>query len=268
MAQSERSPQPPLIYPRREKELRQLLAVLGIENLPNPDWLLLDEALVHRSSSASRNYERLEFFGDAVLRLAASDYLLVQHPGWSVGDMTSVRNVLVSDRYLSKIARHYQLENYLVVGDAVQGELLKNGSLKNERLLQAQLADSVESLIGAIYQTTRSLKWVRPWLEPFWQDDAIAIYNDPTRQNHKAALQEWTQEHFKELPKYVVNDRAAAVEAIARFKAQVWFRETPLGTGIGQTRKAAEQAAAQEALVNLPAPEKFAPSPTIEEPQG
>ncbi|MEM6501892.1 MAG: ribonuclease III [Cyanobacteria bacterium P01_C01_bin.89] len=260
MVSLKRSPEPQLIYPRRQAALQQLLEALCIETLPNPDWLLLDEALIHSSSSASRNYERLEFFGDAVLRMEASDYLLTHYPGWSVGDMTSVRNVLVSDRYLSKIARHYHLEDYLVVGDAVKGE-----ALKNKRLLQAQLADAVESLIGAIYQTTQSLQWIRPWLEPFWQNDAIAIYNDPTRQNHKAALQEWTQEHFKELPQYQVSDRVGTVNATERFEAQVWFREKLLGTGTGQTRKGAEQMAARLAIATLPPPQELAP-PSPENP--
>ena len=288
----ERSPQPLPIAPRRQKALQQLLNGLGIGDLPNPNWLLMDEALVHCSSSASRNYERLEFFGDAVLRLAASNYLLTHYQNWSVGDMTSVRNVLVSDRYLSKIARHYQLETYLVVGDAVQGELLKNQDLptqtaetqtaetqttqaqdakihtvkarptKNERFLQAQLADAVESLIGAIYQTTQSLQWVQPWLEPFWQKDAIAIYTDPTRQNHKAALQEWTQEHFKALPNYVVSERVGTVSATERFEAQVWFRDTLLGSGMGATRKTADQDAARQAIATRPDPTTLSPSPS------
>lgn len=242
----------PLIAPPRKKQLQQLLVILGIEDLPNPDWLLLDEALIHCSNSSSRNYERLEFFGDAVLRMAASDYLLNCHQNWSVGDMTSVRNVILSDRYLGKIARHYHLDQYLIVGEPLKDHL--------DRGPKSRLADSVESLIGAIYTMTQSLQWIRPWLEPFWEKDAIAVYSDPTRQNHKAALQEWTQHHFKALPTYTVTDHTPATDPSARFEAQVWFRERQLGIGKGPNRKAAEQAAAQEALASLPVPEILAKS--------
>ncbi|MEM1426998.1 MAG: ribonuclease III [Cyanobacteria bacterium P01_H01_bin.130] len=253
MAPSARSPHsttvppPPLIYPQRQKQLQQLLDVLGIEGLPNPDWQLLDEALVHCSDSGDRNYERLEFFGDAVLRMAASDYLLTHHRDWSVGDMTAVRNVMVSDRFLSEIAQHYQLDHYLVMGNATTG------------CTPAQLADSIESLIGAIYTMTRSLRWIHPWLDPFWRDRAPEIYRDPTRQNHKAALQEWTQQHFKALPTYTTTDRHGDVPAPARFEAQAWFQEQHLGTGTGRTRKAAEQAAAKIALTALPLPQALSP---------
>ena len=251
MAPAARSPQSPLIYPRRKKELQKLLGVLGIGDLPNPDWLLLDEALVHCSASPSKNYERLEFMGDAVLRMAASDYLLTHHRDWSVGDMTSVRNIIVSDRYLGEIAQHYQLEQYLVVGKGIQGDR------PTRHLTPSRLADMVESLIGALYTMGGSLDWIHPWLEPFWVDKMPAIYNDPTRQNHKAALQEWTQHHFKQLPKYTVKERTGPAE---RFEAQVWFGGQRLGTGTGHTRKAAEQAAAQRAIATLPAPKTLTPS--------
>lgn len=250
MAPSARSPQSSLIYPRRKKELQKLLEVLSIGDLPQPDWLLLDEALVHCSASPSKNYERLEFMGDAVLRMAASDYLLTHHRDWSVGDMTSVRNIIVSDRYLGEIARHYQLEQYLVVGKGLQTDH------SPKRLTPSRLADVLESLIGALYTMSGSLAWIRPWLEPFWVDKMPEIYNDPTRQNHKAALQEWTQHHFKQLPEYTVKERMGL--AAERFEAQVWFQGKQLGIGTGQTRKAAEQAAARQAIATLPNPQTFA----------
>ena len=250
MAPSARSPHstaaPPLMYPRRQKQLQQLLDVLGIDGLPNPDWQLLDEALVHCSDSSDRNYERLEFFGDAVLRMAASDYLLAHHRDWSVGEMTAVRNVMVSNQFLSEIAQHYQLENYLVMGTTTS-------------CTTAQLADSIESLIGAIYTMTRSLRWITPWLEPFWRDRAPKIHNDSTRQNPKAALQEWTQQHFQSLPTYTVTEHSKVASDPTRFEAQVWFQDQHLGTGTGGTRKAAEQAAAKIALTALPPPQALSP---------
>ena len=260
MAPSARSPHStatsPLMYPRRQKQLQQLLDILGIEGLPNPDWQLLDEALVHCSDSSDRNYERLEFFGDAVLRMAASDYLLAHHRDWSVGEMTAVRNVMVSDRFLSEIAQHYQLEHYLVMGKTNQNRKNQNNILS---CTPAQLADSIESLIGAIYTMTRSLRWITPWLAPFWRDRAPKIHNDSTRQNPKAALQEWTQHHFQTLPTYTVTERSKVASDPTRFEAQVWFQGQPLGTGTGGTRKAAEQAAAKIALTALPPPQALSP---------
>ncbi|HEY9654309.1 MAG TPA: putative dsRNA-binding protein, partial [Crinalium sp.] len=70
----------------------------------------------------------------------------------------------------------------------------------------------------------------------------------PARQNYKAALQEWSQGHYKLLPEYRVVQGEQAEDNSQRFKAEVWVRGECLGEGSGRSIKAAEQAAAQAAF--------------------
>ena len=69
-----------MLPPQRQKSLRRLLARLGLPEQDGLRWDLLDLALTHPSISPTKNYEQLEFIGDAVVRLAASDCLLYTSP--------------------------------------------------------------------------------------------------------------------------------------------------------------------------------------------
>ncbi len=81
---------------------------------------------------------------------------------------------------------------------------------------------------------------------------AIAeVRSDPARQNYKAALQEWTQGRYKTLPEYRVEETNQIHGDRQRFAAEVWFQGQNLGGGKGPSIKAAEQAAAKEALEKL-----------------
>ena len=65
----------------------------------------LDEALTHTSAGLSLNHEKLEFLGDAVLRLAASEFLEQHYPNLSVGQSSALRAQLVSDRWLGELGQ-------------------------------------------------------------------------------------------------------------------------------------------------------------------
>ncbi|MDY7021250.1 MAG: putative dsRNA-binding protein, partial [Cyanobacteriota bacterium] len=91
---------------------------------------------------------------------------------------------------------------------------------------------------------------IRPWLDPHFQKGTIEILRDPARQNYKAALQEWTQSHYKVLPEYTVEE-SGPMGHEERYTAQVWFQGQAVGRGRGRSIKAAEQAAAQEAYTVL-----------------
>ena len=154
--------------------------------------------------------------------------------------LAAIRSILVSDRFLAEIAEQYGLERYL----------LMSAGVRNDRGGRAsRLADAFEALLGALYESTKDMSLVRPWLDPILQKQALQVKADPARHNYKDALQEWSQGKYKLLPTYKVrqNEIFNNHNRHERFIAQVWLQETFLGEGKGSTKKAAQQAAAKQA---------------------
>lgn len=235
-----------LPYPHRQKQLQDLAQRLGLEAqaASHIRWDLLDLALVHPTASASANYEQLEFVGDAVIRMVVAEYLFEQHPELSVGEYSALRSILVSDRNLAQLAASYRLDRYLLISE----------SARHDRLgLESRLAESFEAMLGALYLSTHTLQLIRPWLDDPLKVLITEIRSDPARLNYKAALQEWTQAHYKALPEYRVSEIVGATAEGDRFIAEAWFMGSNLGTGQGRSIKAAEQAAAQTAFLAIQA---------------
>ena len=235
-----------LSYPRRQKQLQSLVNRLGLPTQAPVKWRLLDLALTHPTVSAEANYEQLEFMGDAVVRLVAAEVLWETYPNCPVGEYAAIRSVLVSDRILAQLADEYGFELYLLVAGSATGD--KAGQ-------ETRLADAFEAVLGALYLSTHSMELVRPWLDPHFKKLAAQIRSDPARLNYKAALQEWTQAHFKVLPEYRVQETPQPHGALERFTAEVWLQGRRLGGGTGRSIKAAEQVAAQVAFLALSNPQ-------------
>ena len=230
--------------PRRQQELAQLIRRLGLPLNTQVNWSLLDLALTHPTMGMP-NYEQLEFIGDSVVRLAASEFLWETYPEKSVGDFSAIRKVVVSDRILAQIANEYGFDRYLTLSASAVGDPAGRIS---------RMADAFEAVLAALYLTTDNLSLVRPWLDPHFKKLATEILQDPARQNYKEALQEWTQGNYKALPEYRVREDAKATDLLRRFIAEVWFNNQQLGQGVGQSKKAAEQAAAKVAFYQLTEP--------------
>ena len=226
--------------PRRIKQLRQLTRKLGLPENTLVDWELLDLALTHPSISHNKNYEQLEFVGDAVVRLASAEILLETYPQEPVGEFAAIRSILVSDRVLAEIADSFGIERYLLMGAKTSA---------NPAGRQSWLADAFEAILGALYLSTQTMQLVRPWLDEILKAKAIEIRLDPARQNYKDALQEWTQGKYKLLPQYQVKENPHGDRN--RFTAEVWLNGSCLGTGGGRSKKLAEQAAAKEAYLSV-----------------
>lgn len=241
--------------PRRQKQLEKFLGKLGLPSAVDVDLSLLDLALTHPSISRTHNYEQLEFVGDSVVRLIAAELLLETYPQESVGEFAAIRSILVSDRVLAELAESYGVEPYLLIGTNATGNPIGR---------QSWLADAFEAVLGALYLSTHNMDLIRPWLDRALKTRAAEVLNDPARFNYKDALQEWTQRKHKILPEYRVQEnkdfKPSKTEAIPdpssyqahRFIAEVWLENRCLGTGIGRSKKAAEQAAAKEALLAIP----------------
>lgn len=231
-----------VIYPRRQKQLQTLVQKLGLPEQAPVQWSLLDQALTHPTVSPTTNYEQLEFLGDSVVRLAASEFLREAYPDSTVGEYSAIRKVLVSDRTLAILAEAYGMERYLLVSESTAAD--KAG-------FPSRMADAFEAVLGALYLSTHNLKLVRPWLDPHFQRLADEIRLDPARQNYKDALQEWTQARYKVLPSYRVQEMGGVTSGNERFTAEVWLQDQQLGQGKGPSKKAAEQAAAKEAFLRV-----------------
>jgi ribonuclease-3 len=225
-------------------ELRRCLARLGLPATAPVDWALLDQALTHASASHDRNNEQLEFIGDAVLRLATAEFLRETYPEATVGELSALRSYLVSDRTLTQLAEHLGLEPFLKISPSAAGD---------QAARPARLADMMEAVLAALYLSQGNLSLVRPWLDEHMAPLAIALRQDPTRQNYKAALQELTQAHYKALPDYRVVEAKPVHGDPQRFQAEVWFQGRCWGQGQGGSRKQAEQQAAQQAYGEMTA---------------
>ncbi len=227
-----------------DKTDRDLDALIAQLQLPaaavNRD--LLNLALIDISSSADENNEKLEFLGDAALRLAAAEFLMERYPQMSVGEMSAVRSQLVSDRVLATLAKRYQLYRYLLLSASARGD--KAGT-------ESRLADTFEAILGALYLSAGNLSLIRPWLDAHLERLTEELYSDPAKQNYKAALQEFTQSHYKALPTYRASQISQVHGDEERFQAQVWFQAKLWGEGKGRSIKMAEQAAAKVAFNQL-----------------
>ncbi|ELS01383.1 ribonuclease III [Xenococcus sp. PCC 7305] len=234
--------------PRRQRQLQQLTQKLGLPANAPVDWSLLDLALIHPSASEQRNYEQLEFVGDAVVRLISAEILLETYPEETVGEFAAVRSIVVSDRVLAELAIYYGIEPYLIIGPNAKG---------NSTGRQSWLADAFEAILGALYLSTHNMDLIRPWLDEALQKQSAKVRSDPARGNYKDALQEWTQGKYKILPKYKVSENTKSATRDKRFVAEVWLPKVGaqeaslLGKGVGRSKKSAEQAAAKAAFYSV-----------------
>lgn len=231
-----------LSYPHRQKQLKSLIQKLGLPDTAPVKWNLLDLALTHPTFSKDANYEQLEFVGDAVVRIAAAEFLWETYPEFSVGEFSEIRSELVSDRTLAQIAESYGFERYLLVDRSAAGDMAGR---------ESRLADALEAVLGALYFSTHTLELVRPWLDSHFKQLSAEILSDPARRNYKAALQEFTQGTYKILPEYEVTELKRIPGDAQTFSAVVKIQGQPWGQGKGGSKKAAEQAAAKEAFNQL-----------------
>jgi ribonuclease III len=239
--------------PRRQKQLQKFILKLGLPETAPVNWSLLDLALTHPSFSNEHNYEQLEFVGDAVIRLITAELLLETYPEEPVGEFAAIRSILVSDRVLAQLAESYGVEPYLLIGTNATGNPIGR---------QSWLADAFEAVLGALYLSTHNMDLIRPWVDQTLKTRATEVLQDPARFNYKDALQEWTQKKYKILPEYRVTENKqlklakvsitdASLGGNYRFTAEVWLLDRFLGKGSGHSKKASEQAAAQDALLAI-----------------
>jgi len=227
----------------RRETLQSLIGRLGLAAMD--DTALVSEverAMTHVSSGRADHNERLEFLGDAVLRLAATLYLDQHHPDLTVGESSSLRAQLVSDRWLAELGDQIEIEACLILGSKAQGDAAAQATIR---------ADATEALIGALYKVSGSLEPILVWLTPHWQRTSADVLAAPHRFNGKTTLQEWSQGQGLGLPEYSTEERSQSHGDPQRFRSTVRVASQVLAEGHGRSRKEAEQNAAIAAAQTL-----------------
>ena len=202
-------------------------------------FTIVNEALTHTSANKAVNHERLEFIGDAVLRLAASEFIGNKFPKLSVGRSSAMRSQLVSDKWLSMVGNDIGIESFIIMGAKAE---------RDSSALETIKAESTEALIGALYEWSNSLKPIHLWLESYWNESSKTYMNDPHKYNPKSALQEWSQGSGLKLPFYKSTELSKTHGDLKRFLCEVYIDSESIGQGSGKSIKDAEKMAALNAL--------------------
>jgi len=233
-----------MLNPKRDAELRELEKNLGISFL---NQALLNQALTHSSYPYELrrhdilDNERLEFLGDAVLKLVVSEDLYHKFPKKPEGDLTKIRASAISDETLSKIGRNKHLGQYLLMGASEK----KSGG----RSRKSNLANTLEALIGALY-IDAGLGKSRDFILALLGEEIEKMSREGYIRDFKSALQEFVQKKKWGLPSYrVVKETGPRHKK--QFLMHVKIKNRVYGFGKGYAKKDAEQKAAQEALKKL-----------------
>lgn len=222
-------------------------SVSEIFNIPIENEELFTQALTHPSFTKENNlsyeqsYERLEFLGDAVLKLTISDVLYRKYPNSQEGEMSKIRSIVVSDATLANIAEKIGLASLII--------LAKHEEKQGCRKLESVCACAFEAVLGAYYldgKFAELVKFIENQFAPYIED----VENNFEKFNAKALLQEYTQAQTKETPVYsLIGESGPAHKKV--FEVSVAYKNEIIATGIGKSKKDAEQQAAYNACEKL-----------------
>lgn len=224
----------------REEQLRQFMDRVGLEL---SDHTLLDNALTHASylpgkRAELRDYESLEFLGDAVLDLVVSEYLLERFPEKTPGEYTTLRATVVNKKAVARVAHFLEIAPLIHLG---KGEESIGG-----RKREALLADSMEAVIGAVFLTA-GWKIAQQFVLESFKNELEQACASPPAWDYKSMLQTHCQAQRYGLPQFDIIG-SSGPDHHKYFEVQVIVGEEVYGFGAGYSKKEAEQNAAYQAL--------------------
>lgn len=208
---------------------------------------LLIEALTHRSylnehrEYAGSHNERLEFLGDAVLELAATDFLFKKYPAKPEGELTAYRAALVNTVSLAESSQALGANDYLL--------LSKGESKDTGRARDVILADAFEAIIGAVYLDQGYIAAEAFIARNIFNkiDDIIA---KRSYQDAKSRFQELAQEKKGITPAYETLSEIGP-DHDKHFTVGVFIGTGEIARGVGQSKQEAEQSAAEAGLAAM-----------------
>lgn len=202
---------------------------------------LLRRALTHRSAG-SQHYERLEFLGDAILNFLIAEELYRRCPHAEEGDLSRLRAFLVRGTTLAEIAKEVNLGERMILGS---GERRSGGQRR-----RSILADGIESVLGGILLDA-GVEQVRETILALYSSRLDNLPDADELRDPKTRLQEWLQARGRALPEYEVlntygppHNQQFEVNCSLKDGGQKYL-------GKGQSRRAAEQDAAKQMLLDL-----------------
>ena len=220
--------------------MKTLEEIFGI-SIENSEFFI--KALTHPSYTKEKevsyleNYERLEFLGDAVLKLSISDILYKKYPDYAEGELSKIRSIVVSDNTLFKIVKKNGLAELIRMG--------RHEEKQGCRKLESICACTFEAVLGAYYLDGKFdslLNYLEQTFIPYIDE----VDNNFEKYNAKALLQEYTQGINKDLPVYVLKGQSGP-DHNKTFTVEVTYRGEYIASGEGKSKKEAEQKAAYEA---------------------
>ncbi len=205
---------------------------------------LLEQAFTHRSylNESSRtdldHNERLEFLGDAVLELATTDYLYGRYPKETEGDLTTYRAALVNTVTIGQVAEELGMNDYLLLS---RGESKDSG-----RARQVILANTFESLIGAIY-LDQGFETAKNFIGRYLMPKVESVIADRRFADAKSYFQEQAQALADITPAYEVLEESGP-DHDKIFKVGLYLNKELVAEGTGHSKQEAEQVAARAGL--------------------
>ena len=194
----------------------------------------LQTALTHTSYANEHNvesYERLEYLGDAVLELVISDYFF-KNTKLAEGKMSKKRSMYVCEEALDAYAKDINLAKYIKVGNGMHNEV--NATI---------VADVFEAVIASIYLNnglSKAKEFIYDIIIPKIEENNVYL------SDYKSYLQELVQTNQKSVEYIVVNEYGPSHDKTFEVEARV--DGMLYGSGIGKSKKEAEQNSARDAI--------------------
>ena len=195
-----------------------------------------NQVFIHSSEDKEINYEKLEFFGDAVLRLAASNFIEKKYPQMSVGQRSELRAQIVSDEWLTKLGINIGIEKLIIKGPKALGD---------ENSKNTIIGEATEALIGAIYKCFNSTQEINIWLDDIWEKESEIFLKAPYKFKSKTVLQEWCQSKGFDLPVYKITEISKTNGDPKRFSCDLFIEGLKESSAFGKSHKEAGTNAAR-----------------------
>lgn len=223
------------------RRLRALLRLAGVRS--GGDLEIVERAFVHESHAKERgglSNERMEFLGDSVLGFITASWLFERFTDEPEGKLTLRKAAIVNDPRLAQTARRLGFSDLVQMGTGMRNA----GGADNTSIL----ADAFEAFVAALYLSygyERARKFVLAEHVESLDHESGTLLDSKTR------LQHFTQEHLSATPVY--REVSKGTPQQPAFTSRVTIKGKTLGTGSGPSKKAAQQAAAEAALLSLQA---------------
>ncbi len=224
------------------KEFLEGLVPDGIQ-----DFSLYREAFTHRSYAqenkdrGTKDNERLEFIGDAVVKLVISEELYNIFKDSDEGALSRMRSYVVSGKALAKASRRLGLGEYLLLG--------KGAEKTGERNRSSILADLFEAMVGAVF-FDKGFEAARLFVKTHLTDELTEVVEGRDPVNYKNILQEHLQMISHKTPVYRVIEEIGPMHA-REYVVEVEVDGKVLSVGRGKNKKSAEQDGAMKAIKSL-----------------